>query len=86
MIRIQLSIIGDALINKDIHNDDKKTPLNSHMNKHECCAGFFHKNSASKTHDRYVCDKCGFSFVVPKEVGTFEELETYITRHGHFPE
>ena len=75
MIEIKLNSIGDTLINKDVSNKD--APVNSHMNRHNHCNGFFHKHKASETHDRHVCDKCNFFFEVPKEVDTLEKLENY---------
>jgi hypothetical protein len=83
-IRIELTIIGDVLINKELQ--DENQPLNVHTNRHEHCGGFFHKHSVSKTHDRHTCDRCGFSFTINKDIDTHSKLRAHIKKHGHFPE
>ncbi len=79
IIEVKLNPVGDTLINKDVPNED--APLNSHMNRHKHCNGFFHEHKISDTHCRYVCDKCGFAFIVPKEIDTFEKFKEHIATH-----
>ena len=75
----------EILVNKDTGDTivGEVEQLASHLLKHKGCWGFMKKTSPSKTHDRFSCDGCNWSFTVPKTITTLTRAKEEVEKHGY---